>query len=135
MFEPVFESLRKATDQTMQMQQEMFRKWATLWPPMPAAPPVWGEQMQKFQKKWAEMVEETLKKQREALEAQFSSGLKNMEAAFKLGEAKDVEELRAKTVELWQKTFECLRQAFEGQMRDFQAAVNKWAELATRGAA
>ena len=120
MFEPMFESLQKATDVTIQMQQEMFKKWVGLWPSGPASPSAWGEQVQKLQKKWAEIVEETLKRQRDVLETQFNAGLKNLENAFKLAEAKDPEELRPKTMELWKKTFECLNQAFEAQMRNFQ---------------
>jgi hypothetical protein len=135
MFEPVFESLKKATETTLQIQQEMFKKWVSFWPGMPTAQPAWGEQAQKVQKKWAEFFEETLKKQRETLEAQFQAGLKNIEEAFHLAEVKDPEELRTRTVELWRKVFETLRQAYEGQARDFEAAVARWAELMTKSAA
>jgi hypothetical protein len=82
-----------------------------------------------------EIVGELLKKRNETLEAQFGAGLRNIEEAFHLAEAKDPEELRAKTIELWQKTFDCLRQASEAQLRDFQYAIGKWAELMTRGVA
>ena len=37
--------------------------------------------------------------------------------------------------ELWQKTFDYLRQASEAQLHDFQNAVGKWAELMTKGVA
>jgi len=89
----------------------------------------------KFQKKCAETAGELIKKQRQLLEAQFCAGLQSIEDAFHLAEAKDPEELRAKTAELWQKTFEVLRQSCETQVRDFQAAVVKWTELVTKGAA
>ena len=135
MFEPIIESLRKATESTVQMQQEMFKKWASLWPAAPGCQPVWGEQVQKFQKIWAEFLEETLKKQRAALEAQFASGRKNVEAALKLVELKDPQELRSKTLELWQQAFETLRQTCETQVQDFQAVVAKWTEAMNRGAA
>ena len=87
------------------------------------------------QKKWAEFVTEQVKRQRETMEAQFSAGLKNIEEAFYLAEAKDPEELRTRTVELWQKSFDCLRKLYESQLRDFQAAAVKWTELVTRNAA
>ena len=135
MFELVFESLKRATETTIQMQQEAFRKWATLWPGLPAVPGTFAEQAQKFQKKWAEFYEELLKKQRETLEAQFSAGLRNIEEAFRLADAKNPEELRTKTIELWQKSFECIRQLYDAQVRDFQAAVAKWTELVMKGAA
>jgi len=39
MYEQVLENLRKATEQSIQMQQEMMRKWAAMLPQMPAAGP------------------------------------------------------------------------------------------------
>jgi hypothetical protein len=135
MFEPVFESLRKATETGLQMQQEMFKKWAGLWPGVSPSPPAWNEQFEKSQKKWTELLNETLKKRRETLEAQFKSGMKNIEETFRLAEAKDFEELRAKTLELWQKTFDSLRQTYEAQIQDFQTLSSKWSEMFTKGAA
>src|SRR5437868_315334 len=123
MFEQVFENLRTATEANMQMQQELMKKWVALWPGMPPAANGGADQVVKAQKKWVEFVAELVKKQREVLETQFSSGMKNIEEAFRLGEVKDPEELRAKTIELWQKTFEWMRQSYEAQMRDFQAAI------------
>jgi arginyl-tRNA synthetase len=135
MFDQAFENLRKAAELNLQMQQEMFKKWTSLWPGVPGSPTTWTEPTQKFQKKWADFVGEVLKKQRQALEAEFSAGLKHLEESFRLEEAKDPEELRLKTLELWQKTFEYLRQTYETQLRDFQTAITQWTDLVTRGAA
>jgi hypothetical protein len=135
MFDQVFDNLRKAAELNLQMQQEMFKKWATLWPGVPGTPTAWGEPAHKFQKKWVEFVGEMLTKQHAALEAQYSAGLHHIEEAFRLAEAKDPDELRTKTVELWQKTFECLRQTYETQAREFQAAMTKWTDLMMKGAA
>jgi hypothetical protein len=134
MFDPMFDNLRKATEMTIQMQQEMLKKWTALWP-TPPSPAGWSEQVQKVQKKWAEIVEETLKKQREVLESQCNAGLKNLESAFDLADAKDYGQLRGKTIELWQKSFDSLRQTFEGQLRSYQFAMSKWMDLMTKGAA
>jgi hypothetical protein len=134
MFDAMFDNLRKATEMTIQMQQETLKKWTALWP-NPPSPAGWSEQVQKFQKKWAEIVEDTLKKQREVLESQCNAGLKNLEGAFDLADAKDYEQLRGKTVELWQKSFDSLRQTFEGQLRSYQFAMSKWMDLMTKGAA
>ena len=133
MFELVYENLRAATDASIRLQQELFRKWASLWPAAPA-PGGGGEQLLASHKRWAAFLAEQAAKQRETLEAQFSAGLKNIEEAFRLGEIKDPEEVRAKTIELWQKSFECVRKLFETQLRDFQAAMAKWTELMTKEA-
>lgn len=135
MFELVFESLKKATEVSLQMQQETFKRWATLWPGVPGVPGTITEQAPKIQKKWAEFYEEALKKQRETLQAQFQAGLKHIEEAFRLAETKNPEELRVKTIELWQKVFETLHQSFEAQVRDFQVVAGRWTELVTKGAA
>jgi hypothetical protein len=133
MFEPVFESLRKATDATVQMQQELFSKWTTMFPALPMVPAAY--EPLKFQKRCVEVIAELTRKQRESLEAQFNTGVKTIEESFRLCEAKGPEELRTKTVELWQKTFDSLRQVYDAQVKDFQTATAKWAELVTRGVA
>ena len=133
MFEPVFESLKKATDATVKMQQELFHKWTALFPALPMVPAAY--EPLKFQKRCVEVIGEVTRKQRESLEAQFNSGVKTVEEAFRLCEAKDPEELRTRTVELWEKTFDSLRRVYDAQARDFQTAVVKWGELVTKGAA
>ncbi len=135
MFELVFDSLRRTTELSLQMQQDAFRRWAGIWPGAPMGPVVIPQQAQAFQKKWAEFFEETLKAQRETIGVQFKAGLKNIEDAFKLAECKDPAELRAKTVELWQKVFETLHQAYEAQVRDLQALASRWTEMVTKGTA
>jgi hypothetical protein len=134
MFEQVFDNLRKATELTIQTQQELLNKWLGLWSAGPAAAAAQGEPV-KFQTRWVEIVGELINKQRASLDAQFSAGLRHIEEAFHLAEARDPGELRTKTVELWQKAFECLRQTYEAQTRDFQNAVGKWTELVARGKA
>jgi hypothetical protein len=135
MFDQVFDSIRKSTEMTLQMQQEMLKKWLSLWPGLPSSQFPWGEQVKKFQKKWAAFSEETLKTQRETLESQLKAGLQNIENTFRLAEAKDAEELRAKTIELWQKVFDSLRQTYEAQVREIQATISRWTEIVTKGAA
>jgi hypothetical protein len=137
MVEQMFDSLRTATESSIHMQQEMFKTWLGMWPGVPAAVNG-GEPFKKYQKvqqKWAAFVAEMVQKQREVMEAQFSAGLKNIEEAFRLGEVKDPEELRARTIELWQQSFDCFRKLFEAQLREFQVATAKWTELMTRGVA
>ena len=132
MFEKVFENLRKATEASVQAQQEIFQKWVSLWPGGPSSPYSWGEQIQKTQKQWNQLVTEQVKKQRATLEEQFNAGLRNIEESFRLAEAKDPKEFRAKTLELWSKSFDYLRQTAEAQLREFQAAMEKWAEMVTQ---
>jgi len=124
----------KITEATVGMQQEMFKKWFSLWPGIPAIPnypPSAPEQVKQFQKKWAETVNDLLKRHRETVETQFKAGQQNIEKAFQFGEAKTPEEMRAKSLELWQKCIDSVHQSSEAQIRDFQVAVEKWFEVMT----
>jgi hypothetical protein len=134
MFEQIFDTMRKATETNLRMQQELFQRWTALWPGVPAAPASWAEQAEGLRKKWAEAVNELVKRQRQTQQEQFAAGLKQIEQAFRLAEVKDVEALRARTLELWQQTFQLLQQSYETQVRDFHDALGKWAEMLTKAA-
>lgn len=133
MFEQVLDSFRKATESSVQMQQEMMKKWVGLWPTTMTAP-MFGANfpLQQMQQKWTDAMTDLVKKQRELLEKSFKLGQENIEKAFKVSEAKTPEEMRAKTVELWQKCMESLRETSESQMREFQTATEKWLDLMSK---
>jgi hypothetical protein len=130
MFDQILENLRKATELTAQSQQELFKKWVGLFNGAPPVPP-FGEQIPKFPKKYAEALIDLSKKYQQTIDEQFAIGLKHIEQAFQLAQIKDPEELKTKTIELWQKLFETLRKGYEVQARDFQATVGKFAEVFT----
>jgi hypothetical protein len=135
MFNQALENFREAAQTTVQLQQEMFKTWIKLWPGIPVAPPSWGDQVQQFQKRWAKAIGDMIKQHKEATEVHFKAGLQNIEKAFQIGEAKTPEVLRSKSLELWQKCFEDLRQVYEAQLHGFEKMVEKWTELTTKGAA
>ena len=138
MFDQVFDNFRKATETTLQAQQDLFRQWMSQWPmyPMaptaPSSPSVVTEQVRTFQKQWTDSVTALMTKHCEALDAQYRAGIKTIEDALRTTEAKSPEEFRKLTEELWRKSFEVLKQTIENQLRDFQAAIEKWSELMTQ---
>jgi hypothetical protein len=132
MFATVFEGFHKATEANLQFQQEMYKKWVSLCPIGLSPSKVSAESVQKLQKKWAEFVSALLKRQGEFVDTQFKSGVQNVEKFFQLGETKSPEELRTKTLELWQKCFDGLRLAYETQLTDFQKAMGTWFDLVTK---
>ncbi len=151
MFDMILDNYRKAAESTMKLQQDMLRNWAMQWPPMYGAQmfglPLTGsasgssmpgaallEQLSAAQKKWADAVTEMLTKHRETLDAQYKAGIRTIEDAFKLGEAKDPQQFRRLTEELWKQSFECLNTVVESQMRDVQAVMQKFYEVASKGA-
>jgi hypothetical protein len=131
MFVQAFENMAKFTGATVAMQQEIFKKWFSLWPTMPGVStyPASAEQVERFQKRWAETVSELLRRHREVTETQFKAGMQNIEKVLQIGEAKTPEDYRARTIELWQKCFDSLYQATEAQVRETQVATQKWFEL------
>jgi hypothetical protein len=135
MFNQVIDNFRQATEGTVQLQQEIFKKWINLWPGIPAATPNWPEQAQQFQKKWADTVADLLKRQREITEANFKAGLANIQKAFQVAEAKTPEEIRAKSLELWQQCFDNLRKVYESQLHGIEIAMEKWTGLMTKTSA
>lgn len=149
MFDMILENYRKAAESTMKVQQDMLRNWTMQWPQMFGSQTfgfplsggasgstmpggAWLEQLSEAQKKWAETVTEMLNKHRESLDAQYRAGIKTIEDAFKVAEAKDPAQFRRLTEELWKHSFECLKTVAESQMKDVQAAMQKWYEVVSK---
>jgi hypothetical protein len=131
MFDQVLDNFRKASESALQMQQELYKQWVSQWPTTPFTPPAGGptEQVQTLQKRWLESVSELMNKHRESLDTQYKSGIRAIEEAFRITEAKDPAEYRRMAEELWRKGFDNLKSSTEAQVRDYQAAVEKWFEL------
>ena len=138
MFDQVLETYRRATESSMLFQQMMMRSWTEQWPQaFGVAPPKapLPEQFYGIQQKLGETITEMLNKHRETLDAQYRAGIQAIEDAFRVGEAKDPQQFRKLTEELWRHSYECLKSLAESQMRDMQAVTQKWFELASQGAA
>ena len=138
MFDQVFDNFRKASETTLQAQQELFHQWMSQWPMFPMEPPtpdnkvVVNEQARSFQKQWTDTATALMTKHCEALDAQYRAGIRMIEDALRTAEAKSPEEFRRLTEDLWRKSFEVLKQTIENQIRDFQIAIEKWSELMTQ---
>jgi hypothetical protein len=131
-FDQMFETFRKAAESTLEVQQNLFRQWTVAWPGFPKVQPPWTEQFQQFCKEWTEATAELTRKNLQICERQYKAGLELLENAFRTGEVKDPAEQRQKMTELWQKSFECLKELAETQMKSLQTAVEKWTELAKK---
>jgi hypothetical protein len=111
MFHQVIDNLGKATDITLQMQQEMLHTWAGPYPGGPPGAP------------WAEILADLIKKRCELLQVQFGAGLQSVEEVFLLTLARNPEELRARAIGFWQETCARIRQVYAAQVRAFQDVV------------
>ena len=133
MFDQLFESFRKASESSLQAQQEMFKQWVQQWPSAPLTPtgvsPEWTTTLQK---RWAEAATEGLNKHRELLDSAYKSGIQLIEQSFRVTDAKSPEEYRRLVEELWRKLSESLKDHSEAQFRAFQKATEKWADVAQK---
>lgn len=138
MFDQVFDNLQKATESSMKLQQEMFRKWVDAFPAMPtAASPVpvpmtmTTDVAGQWRRKWEELTAEMLKRQKELVDQNYEAGIKALEDIFATAESKSPQEYQQKVMELYRKSFDSVRQLSESQMNAFKSAAERWTELAS----
>ena len=89
MFDQVLDNLRKVTDSTIQLQQEMFRQWSQQWPQVLGVPTTgtmlansWADQVHAFERDWSETVIDMLNKHRETLDSQYRAGIQDLRRAY-----------------------------------------------------
>lgn len=128
----VMKNVRNAAETHLKMQREMFQTWLTLWPQLPASQSAWFDKVQDFQKQWTHTVSDLARKHREVMDRQYQSALESLEEGLRVVESKNPEEFRKRSEQLCRKTLNCLREISEAQIKEFQEAVVKWGETATR---
>ena len=136
MVDQIFDSFKKASESSLQMQQEMLRYWAERWNlgnlgslggAVPGAT-VSGEAARNVQKKWVELGVELLDKHRASLDSTYSAGIQLIEQAFRAGDARSPDDYRRLSEELWRKLFETYKSQSEAQWSAFQQWSAKSAE-------
>jgi hypothetical protein len=137
MYDQILDTYRKAAESTMMLQQSMLRNWAQqAWPTaafgFPTLGSNWLEQVHSAQRKWSDTVTTMLNKHREMLDAEYKQGIRIIEDAFRAGSAKDPEQFRKLTEELWKHSFDALQKVSEEQMREFQTAMKTWFETVSQ---
>jgi hypothetical protein len=131
MFDQLFENFRKASESSLQMQQDIFKHLTQQW--VAGAPNAAGastEWTRAQQKRSLEMALELLNKHREALDSAYRSGIAVVEQTFRLSEAKSQEDYRRMVEDLWRKLFETVRDQSETQFKEFQRWSEKTVEMA-----
>jgi hypothetical protein len=147
----ILESYSKAVESTLRLQQEMLRNWTNQWSPLSAQWPgrpstessnsasatpegSWLDQLSAAQKKWGEAVTDLLHRHQETLEEQYRAGIRAIDDAFRVSEAKDPEDFRRLSEELWKRNIEVLQTAVASQMHDVQLVMQKLYEAALASA-
>lgn len=128
----VMKHIRNAAETNVKLQQDMFRQWTTLWPGFPSPQTAWLDKVRDFQHQWANSVSDLARKHRDVLDKQYQATLESLDEALRLAESSNPEEFRKRTEQLCRKTLDCMREVSQMQMQEFQDAVSKWSELATK---
>lgn len=129
----MFESFRRASLSSLQIQQEMFKQWTQQWPSTPwSAAGLSTEWLQNAQKRWMEFATESLHRHRESLDSMYKSLIELLEQTTRLADAKTAEDYRKTTDELRHKMFETFKDQSEAQLREFQKGAEKWFDVMPR---
>ncbi|QDV41440.1 hypothetical protein Enr13x_12790 [Stieleria neptunia] len=131
-YDQVFDNMKKAADAGLKMQQEAIAQWTALWPGVPSPQSVWVDKVREFQKQWGAVLSELAHRHRTTLDQQYEAALESFEEALQVGESSDPEEFRKRTEQFFRKTLDCMREASEAQMKEYQEAMGKLSELVTQ---
>ena len=129
MDDQLFDSFRKASESSLQMQQEVLKHWTErLAGSASQAPNGSSEASQKVQKRWLALGVELLNKHRASLDSTYAAGIQLIEQSFGAAEAKSPEEYRRLTEDLWRKLFDTYKSQAEAQLDAFKDWSTKSAE-------
>lgn len=129
--EDVFQSIRKAAETNLKMQQEIFQQWTHLWP-IPSPQSALIDKAREFQKQWTNTVSDLARRHREVIEKQYQAAVESLDASLRVAESTNAEEYRRRSEQFCRKTLDCVREISETQLRAFQNAVTKWTDLAIK---
>ena len=131
--EDVFQNVRRAAEANLKMHQEIFQQFSHMWP-FPTPQSIWIDKIRGFQKQWTTTVSDIARKHRGVIDKQYQAAIESLDAALEVAESTNPEECRRRTEQLCRKTLDCMREISETQLREFQDALARWTELATKAA-
>lgn len=115
---------------SLQMQQELFKQWAQMWPASPANFAAFsGDWPQKLQKRWFEFTIESLNRQRELIDSTYKSIIQLVEQAAHLTESKTPDDYRRTSDELRHKMVETFKVQSDAQFREFEKTAQNWFDM------
>ena len=134
MMDQIFENFRKASESSLQIQQEFFRQWTQPWlsgGPFASgafAGGAAGDAGRNFQRRWIELGVDLLNKHRQSLDSTYAAGIQIIEQTFRVTDAKSPEDYRHVMEDLWRKLFDTFKTQSEAQFSAFQQWSQKSAE-------
>jgi hypothetical protein len=133
MLDQVMESFRKASESSLQMQQDIFKRWTQQWfsSPSNGASAEWSGSAQR---RSIDLAIEALNKHRESLEASYRSSIQVLEQAFRVTEARSPEDCRRMVEDLWRNVLNTMKEQSENQFREMMRWTEKLFEVTPRPA-
>jgi hypothetical protein len=131
-YDQVLDSMKKATEASLKMQQDAVQQLTALWPGFSAPQTASLDKVKEFQKQWSSTVSELAHKHGQTLDNQYQAALESLEQALNIGESSNPEEFRQRTEQFLRKSLDCMREASEAQMKEYQEAMNALGELVTK---
>ena len=128
-YEQALDNIRKASESSLKMQQDAFQQWTTLWPGFSSPQSAWIDKMRDFQRQWTNAVSDLAHKHRNTLDRQYQVAVESLEEALRTGESTNPEEYRRRTEQFCRKSLDCMREASEAQMKEYQEAMKKLSDL------
>lgn len=130
-YDQVLDNMKKAAEAGLKMQQDAIQQWVALWPAVPTPQTMWMDKAREFQKQWGSVLSELAHRHKDTLDQQYQAALESFEEALQIGESTDPEEFRKRTEQFFRKSLDCMREATEAQMKEYQEAMAKLSELVT----
>lgn len=129
----MFESFRRASVSSLQLQQEVWKQWTGQMPWTVNAAGGSVDSIQQLQKRWAEFASESLDRHRESLDALYKLAIQAFAQTSHLYESRSPEEYRHGIEEMRTKLFETIKTQSDAQVREFQKTAEKWFDVLVKG--
>jgi hypothetical protein len=131
MFDQLFATFRRASESSLQMQNEVFKYWSQQWASL-APNGVGGssDPSQSVKTRFMDLGIELLHKHRQSLDGAYAAGIEIIEKTFRASDAKSPDDYRRLVDDLWRKVFDTFKAQADSQLDAFQKWSTKSVESA-----
>lgn len=135
MREEMFAELRRVSETSLQMQQDLFRNIGRQLSVSPSAASMSTEWARNLKNTWLGFVLDFLNEQRASLDSTYRSAIQIVDEAIRATQATSAEDYRHAVEEVSKKLFETFKGSSETQFKEFQKWTEKSFEIAQKAQA
>ena len=131
MLDQLFATFRKASESSLQVQNELFKSWSQQWSAMaPTGATGSNDPTRQIKARFTNLGIELLHKHRQSLDAAYAAGIEIIEQSLRASDAKSPEDYRRVVDDLWRKVFDTFKAQADSQLDAFQKLSATSAESA-----